>query len=444
MKQLMLFLCILLVSSLNEVSGQDTTAAKSPGKVKTGWNLGALPVIAYNTDIGFKYGGLVNFYNYGDGSRYPKYDHSIYMELSRTTKGGGINMLQLDSRRLIPNVRTLAEAALLTEKGLDFFGYNGYKALYNPAYEDPSSSLYISRMFYNMERKMYKFKAEFYGDICKTKFKWFGGMEFFGIHTNTVDINTLNKGQSAGSMLPDTALLYDRYVQWGVIPQNEQFGGNTTILKTGIIYDTRDNEANPMKGMWTEALLLYAPSFLSTGSTYLRYALTHRQYFTLVPDRLSFVYRMSYQGKLAGTMPFYMLPFTFNTAPNYTRDGLGGNQTMRGIIRNRVVGQDFFYTNIETRWKFYRGVIFNQNIYLALSAFIDAGMTTRPYKTDLSGVPAEYLSWFDQGQETLHTSAGGGFRVVMNENFIVAVDMGKALDRRDGVKGLYIFLSWLF
>ena len=44
----------------------------------------------------------------------------------------------------------------------------------------------------------------------------------------------------------------------------------------------------------------------------------------------------------------------------------------------------------------------------------------------------------------MHSSYGAGIRVVMNQNFIVAVDYGMALDERDGDAGLYIGLNYLF
>ena len=68
---------------------------------KTGWNFGALPTITFDTDLGFQYGALVNLYNYGDGSRFPSYNHSLYFEVSRFTKGSGINRFYYDSDRLI-------------------------------------------------------------------------------------------------------------------------------------------------------------------------------------------------------------------------------------------------------------------------------------------------------------------------------------------------------
>ena len=61
-------------------------AAVAQNEAKTGWTFGLLPSIAYDADLGFQYGALTNIYYYGDGSTYPEYLHSIYLEANRTTK----------------------------------------------------------------------------------------------------------------------------------------------------------------------------------------------------------------------------------------------------------------------------------------------------------------------------------------------------------------------
>ena len=121
---------------------------------------------------------------------------------------------------------------------------------------------------------------------------------------------------------------------------------------------------------------------------------------------------------------------------------------MRGILRNRVVGDGFLYSNFELRWKFTRFMFLNQNIYLGLNAFIDAGTVINPIEVDKSGVtlePDEELpDYFDKEKDNIHSSVGAGLRVVMNENFIIAFDFGKALDPKDGNIGIYIGLNYLF
>ncbi len=441
-KQIILLLVIFFVTDNIIIAQEDKKE-----NIKEGWTFGALPVIAYDSDIGFKYGGLVNFYDYGDGSKYPKYNQSIYLEWSRTTKGSGINQLKYDTEKLIPGVRMLAEASLLTEKALDFYGFNGYNAYYNSNFEDSEDPLnYISRVFYRMDRSMLRLKTDFIGKLQGEKLKWFAGVEFYNIKLDTVDISNLNKGKDAADMLPDTigGGLYGNFVKWGLILENESKGGNTALLKIGAIYDTRDNEANPMKGMWTELQFLLAPGFLGNDFAYTRMAMTHRQYFTVVPKTINFAYRLSYQAKLSGNMPFYMLPFVFNSTPELTRDGLGGAKTMRGILRNRVVGEDFIYGNAEIRWKVLRTVVFNQNFYIALAGFADAGMVTGKYNLlDVSDPDAN--EWLSKGEEEkLHLSYGAGIHFALNENFIVSVDYGLAADKRDGKSGMYIGLDFLY
>jgi outer membrane protein assembly factor BamA len=441
-KNILLILAALLLAG-NYVLAQEEGKAKE--KIKTGWTFGVLPVVAYDSDIGFKYGGLVNFYDYGDGSRYPKYDQSIYLEWSRTTKGSGINQLTFDTEKLIPGVRMLAEASLFTEKALDFYGFNGYNAYYNAKFEDTASIDYKSRVFYRMDRSLLRLKADFIGKLSGQNLKWFAGLEFCGNKLDTVDVKNLNEGKKENEKLPYIGGgLYQNFINWGLIPEDQADGGNTSLLKLGAIYDTRDNEANPMSGMWTELQFLLAPGFLGNENSYTRMVLTHRQYFTIVPKTVNFAYRLSYQTKLSGTMPFYMLPFVFNSAPQLTRDGLGGAKTMRGILRNRVVGEDFVYGNAEIRWKVFKTVVLNQNFYVALAGFADAGMVTGKYKLPETS-NADALAWLAKSEtEKLHLSYGAGLHLALNNNFIVTVDYGMAANERDGDKGMYIGLNFLF
>lgn len=123
-----IFLLIVLTVIAANITAQDETADKD---IKTGWNFGLLPVVSYNSDLGFQYGVLTNVYNYGDGKVFPKYYHSIYAEVSRYTKGSGIYRLFYDSEYLIPGIRLTADLSYLPDQALDFFGFNGYNAIYN-------------------------------------------------------------------------------------------------------------------------------------------------------------------------------------------------------------------------------------------------------------------------------------------------------------------------
>ena len=392
-----------------------------------------------------KYGGVLKLFDYGDGSSYPRYDQSFHFEWSRTTRGTGTNQLTYDTRTLIPGVRMLAEASYLTEQVLDFYGFNGYNGYYNPGYTSRSNALYRTPVFYRMDRGLIKTKLEFIGKLGNNNLKWFGGFEYLNIRLDTVDINNLNKGRAQSALLPSSGGgLYGDFLRWGLISQDQFDGGQTGVFKIGAKYDTRDNEPNPMKGLWTEAQLLLVPAFLSDGYGYTRFAFTHRQYFTLVPKKVNFAYRVSYQAKLTGEMPFYMLPLVFNSAPQLTLSGLGGARTIRGILRNRVVGEDFVYGNAELRWKVFRTVILNQNFYFALAGFADAGMVTGKYRLPETN-NAEAIAWLAKGdKEKMHLTYGGGAHFAINDNFIITMDYGWADDPRDGIRGTYIGLNFLY
>ena len=94
--KLSLLVLILLISTT--IYAQE----KVESTVKTGWNFGVLPALGYDSNLGLLYGGIVNMFDYGDGSRYPDYDHNLYLQLSAYTKGSMDAILFFDSYSLIP------------------------------------------------------------------------------------------------------------------------------------------------------------------------------------------------------------------------------------------------------------------------------------------------------------------------------------------------------
>ena len=129
-------------------------------------------------------------------------------------------------------------------------------------------------------------------------------------------------------------------------------------------------------------------------------------------------------------MPFFQKMYT---------EGLGGVVTMRGVNRNGVLGDGFVLGNAELRWHFLDFQFINQNWQLVLAPFFDAGMVIQPFREE-EMMAAEttttepYHIYYSGEKESLHMSAGTGIKLIMNRNMILAVDMGRALDQRDGQK----------
>ncbi|QIA08681.1 Omp85 family outer membrane protein [Draconibacterium halophilum] len=427
------------------------------GVTKQGWSFGALPAVTFDTDLGFQYGGLINLFDYGDGSRYPKYDHSIYLEVSRFTKGSGINRFNYDSDKLIDGLRTSVDISYLSDRAYDFYGFNGYDAVVNKDWYDDEAAAYRTRMFYKYDRKLFRFKVDLRGDLAGEKIDWIGGFNLLNFKLDYVDIDKLNKNKDDDDLLPphsEEPGLYEKYREWGIISDEDANGGFVPTVKAGVVYDTRDNRPNPMKGVWTEAVLLASPEFLGGEHSFTKLSLIHRQYFTIVPNDLSFAYRLAYQTTLTGNAPFYyQTQLITSVMKSATSEGLGGANSLRGILRNRVVGDAVFMGNVEARWKFARFQFINNNFYLGLNAFADFGrvtdkidVTKENFFTTLENLPdaGRNQDYFDKGAEEMHYSFGLGFRVAMNENFIIRCDYGMAVDERDGDSGIYIGLNYLF
>jgi hypothetical protein len=414
--------------------------------IKKGWNIGALPAVTYDTDLGIQYGAFANLYHFGDGSRYPEYNHSFYLELSRYTKGSSVYRFSYDSDQLIGGLRTTVDLSYLTDLTYDFFGFNGYDAVYNKGWTEEKDPSYRSRMFYKYDRKLFRCKIDLQGRLYSETIRWITGINFLSFRTAPVNIEKLNKGKDEEDLLPNVDGLYHKYIQWGLISKEESNGGFVPEFKAGLVIDTRDNRPNPMKGIWSEAVVVVSPEILGAESSFSKASFTHRQYFTLIPDDLSLAIRLNWQTPLGGHAPFYTQSQVITSfMKGSTSEGLGGSKTLRGILRNRVTGDGIFFGNTELRWKVSRFRFHNNNFYIGLNGFTDFGKVTRKIAISTAGFTEDRKeNYFDPGAEKLHVSYGTGLRVAMNENFIVAFDYGLAFDKRDGNSGFYMGLNYLF
>ena len=413
-----------------------------------------MPAVTYDSDLGFQYGALAEFFNYGDGSKYPDFMDHTYTEISRYTKGSGIYRFMFESNHIIPGVQWISDLSYLPDQAETFYGYNGYESVYNKDWMDDKSSSYRSRMFYRFQKNQFRFKNDFQGNLSGDHLKWSAGFAFQDFTISSVNIDKLNKGKKDKLPSIDSVPgLFERYQALGIIPANEAKGGWINTLKVGITWDSRDNKPNPMKGIWTEIGIEAAPKFMGNNWGFSKLYIIHRQYFTLIEKDLSFVYRLGYQATISGHTPFFdQTEVITSRLTGATSEGLGGSKTLRGILLDRVVGDAFFMGNVELRWKPVYFKLFKQDCYLGLNGFYDFGMVTKDIKlpdnlqnTFNTLYPSEkYSDYFKSGKDKLHQSAGISVMLAMNQNFVIAIDCGKALNVQDGNIGFSIDLNYLF
>ncbi len=399
-------------------------------------------------------------YNWGKPSVYPEFLDHTYTEVSRYTKGSGIYRFMYESNHLIGKTHFTFDISYLPDKAYDFYGFNGYESVFNADWMDDEAADYKTRMFYRFERNQFRIKADIQGRLTGDHLKWSAGVAVNNFSVGSVDIDRLNKGKDIDKQLPSVEVepgLFEIYHNsLGLISDNEANGGWVNTVKAGIMWDSRDNRANPMKGIWTELGLEYSPKFNEYGWSFAKLYFTHRQYFTLVKDDLAFVYRLAYQQTLGGDVPFfYQSQVITSLLTGATSEGLGGSSTLRGVLRNRVVGNGFFFGNFELRWKPIYFRFLKQECYLGLNAFYDVGIVTdkidlpsnlqTTFNDQLSEGGYTYSDFFNPGGEKLHHSAGISIMPVMNRNFVIAIDIGKAFKAQDSNKlGFSIGLNYLF
>jgi len=405
MKRILTIISIALIS-ISAFAGDSTNEV-----IKKGISLGPLPIVAFDQDKGFEYGAILNIYNFGNGDFYPNPKSQWHLEFGRYTKGSMLAVVSYDNKTLIPGVRINTALNFHYDTNLDFYGFNG---------ADIDLDLLNNNVnYYRVSRKVPVFKFDLTGHITEHLY-WKAGYHFgyFDMGNSTSEIS-----------------LYNIYRASGLISSEDADGGITSALRAGLMYDSRNVEADPTRGIYADAHIIAAPNWLGTENDYAKFNITFRNYIPLGTDRLVFAYRLNYQGFLGDNVPFYVLPYDTYLGYGYDRDGFGGYRTARGILRNRVQGLQTGYFNSEIRWKFVNFVVLKQNVALAASGFFDGAKTFKNFPGP------QFVDYKDK----FHLATGAGFRIIINKNFIIAVEYGKALNNQDNQKGaLYINTDWLF
>ena len=429
---------LLAVGGFAQKAKKEKTYNEKGEIIKKGWNFGPLPVVGFDSDLGFQYGVCCDIFNFGDGTRYPRYFYKFNVEVSRYTKGSGVFRFYADMPYLIKDTKLFFDLTYNYSKKFEFFGFNGYEASTFDPY------LTLDKDGYHFIKRN---TLRFVGSVQRPlhflpNLNWVAGLAYYNVLTDRINLEGY-EGQ---------VTLYENYVNAGVIKADEANGGNIAQVRLGLNYDSRDHNSDPSRGIYAEYTLTGSSDFIDgNGYNSLMQTFMWRHYVPIYKDKLTFAYRLGVQHKIAGNNPWYMInninmPFFQKM---YT-EGLGGVVTMRGVNRNGVLGDGFVLGNAEVRWHFLDFQFINQNWQLALCPFFDAGMIIQPFREE-EMMAAETLTtdanhiYYSGDKESIHTSAGLGLKLIMNRNMILAVDAGRALDPRDGEKvKVFVGFNYIF
>ena len=435
MKKLLMILCLSLAVCASAMA-QEKEKEK---EMKTGWSFGVLPTATYSIDNGFQAGAFGDVYYYGDGSTYPDPLHKISWEASYFTHSHRSRFyLAYDSKYLIPGMRLNASATYVNDPLYSFWGFNGGASLANlpESYNTYWTNKATDINYFGMSRQMLRILANVQGHITD-HLNWAAGVNFWNWTIGDMrDTGYKKEGSSEKVFYNKENTLYRDYQKLGLITDAEKNGGTALELNGGFVFDTRDIEAAPNRGIWAEAYL----NGNVLNQRYLKACVYFRHYID-IPIHIPagdpvFAYRLAWQQTIAGETPLYMIQnIPLLVQRNMISEGFGSTGTIRGLRENRILTEGFVWANTELRIKLVSFKLLNQFFYIAVNPFFDAGIITKPYRAEAFEKaktienPGTYMTVAQLYDSTkvgdIVYSAGGGLKIAMNQNFIVSVELAK-------------------
>jgi hypothetical protein len=180
-------------------------------------------------------------------------------------------------------------------------------------------------------------------------------------------------------------------------------------IRAGLLYDTRDEEASPSRGVLLEAIA--AQSLDGPGDfVYRRYLLAAREFLTL-GEFTTLGFRQSVELS-SGRIPFYI---QYERLTHWRpEDGFGGSTTLRANLPGRWLGPNKAIASVDLRYRKFDAPFPRSPVRLWLLAFADLGRVWG------DGDPLDF--------DGVHGGAGVGFRFQFSKGGLFGVDIGYGPD----------------
>ena len=376
---------------------------------KEGAYVTAIPQLSSDPVNGFGYGaeGMLFF----NGKKtdplfaYSPYRAKISLSAFNTTKNQNEIVLGLDLPYIFKSKwRVRVEGTYENDPNMVYFGVTekSLGTLTNPQtgisyanYNSYKQSLTGSYTNYNRYKEknnvMLDLSAErsFLQSKMRALFGFrYGNMGIFSLGGNSLLQNDINSGQTFGL-------------------------GRTTVtmLQAGIVYDTRDLESDPSKGVFAE--ITNELSLRALGSNYnfnktFAQVKVYQRLFPNVFKKLVFAMRGGIAA-LNGNAPVYEYMEEWSSEGG-VYDVVGGRFTLRGYKQARFVANFLDFVNVELRARFTQFTILKQHLAFSAVPFFDVGgVGNTPSR--LFGYSANY-----------RYDGGLGLRIAWNVNTILRFD----------------------
>ncbi len=432
LRKVLSMVAVAVISAFNIIAADDDIHSGQPpyNGVKKPWTFTPLPTVSYSTDLGLQLGALCDIYHFTKDHNSPDYKEKIYLDFGWATKGSGYVHGYFDSPYLTNYLRLTASATYKVSSLFPFYGFNGSASPLTPEMDlNKDRGVAFYSMGLNMLRLMLTFQGRIAGEL-----KWMGGCNFWDFKVKDIPEKNYDSGNT----------LLKEYIRHGIINADEVSGGSHFELRGGLTYDTRDNEAAPDKGIWAEAYIYGSKDFSGRGYDYLKSAIHFRHYFPIWKGHVTGAYHIGIQNRIAGEAPFYQLhEIAAVLLKQPETDGLGGRNTVRGLLLDRLVGDGYIWGNFEIRCLLYSFEFMKHRWQIGTNPFFDTGMVTQTYRLDRMKSAGSEIIYRDKA-ERLHNSIGAGLKLSMDHNFIISAEAARPLSRQDGEYGVNVGVNYIF
>lgn len=211
--------------------------------------------------------------------------------------------------------------------------------------------------------------------------------------------------------------LFGRFVTAGLA---DTTGTSNTEVRLGLLFDTRDEEASPTRGVFLEAMGARSVS----GYGYTRTLLSAREFIHL-GSLEQWVIGLRQGAELAtGSVPVFVSYERLTTW--YPDDGFGGPTSLRLFTAGRFLADNRAIASADLRYKWLDAPFPASPVRIWVLGFADVGRLWN------RGENPAIRDW--------HWTTGGGARLQISKSTIIGLDLGLA----DGAFGFGVGTSFAF
>ncbi|MBS1560238.1 MAG: BamA/TamA family outer membrane protein [Bacteroidetes bacterium] len=231
---------------------------------------------------------------------------------------------------------------------------------------------------------------------------------FEGTEAEAIDPITGNETSAPNG----TSLLRRDYLQ-GLI--SGLHGGWVSIIQTALMFDTRDYEPDPTRGVYLEIANEFSNPIIGSQFEFNKLFIQGRMYTKIpVGPRTVLCSRIGIGNIFGSNAPFF--EYQDQWSPDGSVNALGGRQSLRGYRANRFLARSLAFVNVELRVRLAEVLFGQQHFAFGVAPFFDAGTVRDDWRT---------LNFHD-----VKLSIGAGLRIAWNQSTIISCDYGVSREDR--------------